>query len=399
MVSYYRATESTAKIKPVKSNFRKANDIANLALAIIREEGEISKKGLIKKFDLHRSNLGYSNSTFDIVLGYAATSLSKQRLIEILTFEQYIANGHLTTQQIVNYSKWLRHAGIMKGHGHQNAGEYTKEELKVFRKIGDYKSQGVSIVDAIKSSLREVLGEDSVKKFGEWYEQRVREHLAAFRASRRLHITSLIKQQKPTLVTIRDLDIYTTLYDDSKYRRNPKGKLMHVHNTLLERLVKDFSNQYAFSRQYPFNLYFKLSEKDPKAEIKNKIDALMQSTPTQNEFLAYENAIFRSPRASLDDSKSKLEYYLEEGFREAEQSIEALASITHRGRKSNFRKYLEIVTARYNETNQKRTLEEIGQEMEVWRETIRQLEAKGLALLRAQPAIQRLLSYGFWEIK
>lgn len=384
-MEYYQSTKNTVKDK-----------VYLFVLKILSRENEISRRRLINTLKPYITTLGYLDSTVENAVSSAIASLSESGLVKILTFEQYVANGHLKKQQIANYASWLKYAGIITGHGHQNVGEYTKEEIEVFRKIGYYVSRGVSPIDAVKRSLKYVLGKDEVKKFEEWYGK----HLSARRASTRLKRARLLEQQKPHTTTKTDWDIYTALYRDYLQRNEQQGKLEHVHNALLERLIEDFSKQYAFAQKYPFNLYFKLSNKDPTAEIRNKIVNLMTSMDVQKPFAAYEDAIFESLRESLCSLVSKLEFYLDEGFREAEKGIETLNLIQHRGKKGNFRRYLSIIRDRYQKYTKTRTLRETGQNFG-WqtRERMSQLEAKALRLLGNQSTIQQLVHFEFWKIQ
>lgn len=404
-MKYYRATASNSEFQSVQSRLRRTNDIASLALTIIREHGEVSRRKLVGIIDAHKTDAWrYSSGTVEHAVNEAISSLSGQGLVEMLSFEQYVANGLLTKQQIANYATWLKYAGITIGHGHQNLGEYIREELQVFRRIGYYVSlyPDLSKVDAIKNSIRDVFGGDKAKKFEEWYKQYLSEKATSKKESTRLSRLKLIKIQLPPIVTIWDLDTYISFYNDVLYRSEPQGKLAHVHAALLERITVDFFRQNQFTRQYPSNLYFVLSEKDSKAETRKRIDALMQSTPTQNSFVDYKNIIFERLTESLSGLVSKLQTYLEEGFREGGKSIQAIDISKGSGTRLKpiaITRGLEIVRARYS-ADDVITLENIGQEKGgVTRERIRQLEAKGLEWLREQPSIQRLLSMEFSEIQ
>lgn len=405
MITIYKATNNDSELKPIQNNrSARANVVADLALGIIRAEGKIPRVRLLAnlraQYEIHR----YSNGALSNLFPGVSKDLEQQGLIERTeeTLEQYLTGGKLTYNQIQNYRSWIVEQRILEGHLVKGRlGYYSPEEETIFGKIGEYVSNGVSSVEAIKLAIGEVLGEQKAAQFYEGLNKGRGPKNVEYRRKKR---TEVLQEDPSKVSRTTDYDKIMVVYDDPTYRT-----LSDAHGVILDRVDDDFWQQHReFIREYPFDLYFALSPAEPKAILREKLDSLMQSTPTAR-FADYESTIFGSIRKSLEQISARLVVYSDRGFEESEEQIMTLEKQIddlQEGAKWNtkrqiggMKRSLELVKARYKDSGILITQVEIGQQRgRISKQAINIAEAKGLELLREQPTIQELLSLHFWEI-
>ena len=404
MITIYKSTDSTSSVQQFRvPRYSRAYEVANLALPIIRkkgsERGRITRPQLLHHFKEQYGTRRYTATEFSYVWTFASEALKQQGLVAITeeTLSQYLTGGGLTEQQIYNYGQWLSYTRIFEKHTKKNQGLYSQEEEDVWGKVGDYMDNEMPAVEAFKTAVGEVLGQEKAAQF---YVGCKEKSLSQSREHRRKKRVELLQEDPSRARTVSNYDRLMEFYDGEKSK---------TRSVILDKLVQDYSTQYPKAmEQYPFGLYFALSKKEPKVVLREKLDSLMQSTPTQPKFDDYESNMFGSLSKSLKPISVRLVQYFDRGFEESEEQIRTLEEqieglvglekLRTISRVGGMRRGLEIVNARYKDRGTLRTLEEVGRDYEVKRQRIKQLEDRGLALLLEQPTIQELLSLDFWEI-
>jgi len=411
----YKVTNNDLNLQPIEvPNYKRANDIAQLVVGMIRDgalNGETVTQakllhGLREKQNIHR----YAPQSIKDVARYVLNGLEQQGFIEITeeTLEQYLTEGKLTHNQLHNAQVWLTESKIFESHNVKGKrGFYSQEEEKVYGKIGDYVHEGYGFVKAIRSAVNGVLGEGKTTQFGIWYKNYVKERSAQDSESKIKRRVEELQTDPSSFgkftASIIDYNALMRLYSTIATAPSQTKK------TVLDKLVSNYSTQYPTAmKDYPFGLYIALSRKGSEAILREKINALMQSATTQPRFADYKSAMFDNLSESLKDVSVRIIEYLDRGFEESEEQIKTLEEqikdlqgqerrVT-RNKVRRMKSGLEIVRARYKDSGKIRVLEEIGQEKGVTRESIRQLEEKGLAPLLEQNSIQEILSLDFWDI-
>ncbi len=406
MIIIYRATNYEPDLQPIPvGRYSMPNVVADLALRIIREEEKIPRPRLMQKlreqYNIHR----YAVPMLGKVLSHVLKTMEQQGLVERTeeTLEQYLTDGKLTNNQVGNVRNWLMESEIFESHREEGKFRvYTAEQEAVFGKIGEYADNGVGLVEATRSAVKDVLGQEKAIQFWTWYRNNVKERVAQARESRIGKRAEELREDPSRSLRYVDYDVFMKMYD----RINSEVPLQTRSRTL-DKLVQDYSKQHPKAmKQYPFGLYFALSPDKPETSLRRKLNVLMQSTPTQARFADYEGTIFSSVRESLKPISARLVEYFDRGFEESERQIKTLEEQIeglggrekrHTIRVGGMKRGLETIKARYKDNGALRTLEEVGGEKRK-RELMRKSESKGLELLQGQPTIQEILSLDFWQI-
>lgn len=407
MVTVYRATNYEPDLQPIQvSKYSRSNVVADLALRIIKEEEKIPRTRLMQRLSGQYEVHGYAVRTLDDVLSHVLRTMEQQGLIvkSEETPEQYLTYGKLTYNQVKYVGYLLVASEIFESPRKKGKfGVYTLEYEAVFRKVGEYVDNGVALVEATRSAVKDVLGQEKAIQFYNWYRKDVEEVVAHAKGSRIEKRTEELREDPSRSLGQLDYDVFMTMHDCI----NSEVPLP-IRSRTLDKLVQDFSKQHpTATKDYPLDLYFALSPDKPEAILRRKLNVLMQSAPTQARFADYEDTIFKSLVESLEPISARLIEHFDRGFEESEKQIKTLEEqIEGLGgpekwhtilRVRGMKRGLETVKARYKDSGALRTLEEVGGERSK-RQVIRNSESKGLELLRGQPTIQEILSLDFWQI-
>lgn len=393
---YYRINGSKLETHHVQGSYNGASDVAHLVLEMLNHEGEIHRPQLMRMLKKEKLIHRIPDTRLSAALNEVMGKLTRQRVVEALTLEQYVAGGNLTAIQIHNYRMWLRYAGLAETHrGGEKQGCYSQDELSIFRKTGEYVAMSVPPLNALRQSVNDALGENKLQQFNEWYQRWKTESCKRAIQTRNEIKPERILAGELSPRRIQHFDVCMTFYEDAEYRREPEGRLAHVHDAILEKLVRDYSRQYSFAKQYPLNLYFALPGTNPAQELRAGLDAKMQSAPPTKKFMDYETAIFGGVQDSLGKLIPRLKEYLEKGFDESNAYIAGLAGLKQQRHSIQG---LEIVEARYKNRGKTIPSQNIAHEKnKIWK--VRGWESRGIRLLIKQHSIQELLSMRFWEIQ
>ena len=293
--------------------------------------------------------------------------------------KQLIEETGLNEIQIDNYRRWLRGAGIFPSHKLYKDGQYSKEEVNVLRQIGKY-VQEYRIIDSVKLSLKDIYGKDSLQleDFVSWWGQFLKEQSSLRKKTRKLKREIFIKENLNSnniKLTSRDYDTIIQMYDNGAYPH-----LSKLRNIISEKLVTDFlSLKKDMFKSYPLDLYFAIfpSERGciTRTYIKSKFRELISDSAHAQTFNEYEKNVFDAYIYSFNEIIKKVA----ESFKVALEKLH----------KENERK-AEIIEKRYVQHGKLRSLEIIGEELGITRERVRQLEDKGIKILKTYTEINDL---------
>jgi hypothetical protein len=158
MITKYKETGIVARLsdyKVLSPGAKKTSDIASITL---EERSRVTRPQLMVLFEEQGAFKGYSSNSYSSLWTNTSRSMQEHGLVEIVyePVERYLTEGELSDRQIFNCMSGLIDSGVIEP---RMMGFYSPKEEFFWDKIKEYKRSGVSISDAMKTSVLEVFGE------------------------------------------------------------------------------------------------------------------------------------------------------------------------------------------------------------------------------------------------
>ncbi len=319
----------------------------------------------------------------------------------------------LSRNQFINYSRWLVLAGLRPAHTHRGAMSYDATDMAIFGKLKEFRDAGMSFSGGLAEAVREVVGEEGRRRLVAWRKEFVGYRAKRKRESRLKAVLEEIAEAGDATARVREFSPLTRV---SLLGSGNERIAAAARQSLLEHLVDCWRDERGSQlNSYPVGLYLALCCKsrqpntrqqgvmrnvsgklfyDMSFLVKREISAVVQVgmriAPVSGSFKSYKEAVYSCVFEYWGMVADAVREPLGNAFDASLEEFGAFAEpLSGSRRVPKEARWLAVVGARYG-GGRIQTLEELGMQLGVTRERVRQIENKGLELLRSQGEVSGL---------